>query len=385
MSNTYIRIQLRIRIICCRKEASKMITRIGRWTRNHDLLSNHYFFTCISIYIAPLKNLVFSLESYVGTLSLTYGSSQKVHMEAISAPRCTLRLYPCLSTELEIMQRCALQKKTAHPLVWSRSKIMHAYASSLSANAPRKWGLLIFLTKPDSSHIILKFSFEGVSKSPSYSHHHPWWKDRTTSKWMYVFLRSGVYLLLTLRKSEKGGGAISTTAEKVKFLPESYYASYLSDRARSQRPSPSEYLYSMPYAAFHSKCSWWLNWSFLVRSLLPLEDKPNVISLLAGKPNASMFPFTSISFTAKSPTDPSKLSTYDLSGSNLEEALQYGPTAGMPRLLEWFSGLQTYAHGRKKDEGWRTSVGIGSQDVLFKVRANAVCIWAMNSTSERYS
>jgi hypothetical protein len=32
--------------------------------------------------------------------------------------------------------------------------------------------------------------------------------------------------------------------------------------------------------------------------------------------------------------------------------LQYGDTAGDPKLIEWVYGLQEFAHGRKKDEGW---------------------------------
>jgi hypothetical protein len=39
---------------------------------------------------------------------------------------------------------------------------------------------------------------------------------------------------------------------------------------------------------------------------MPLESKPGLISMLAGKPNSSTFPFTSIQLTARSPTDPTK-------------------------------------------------------------------------------
>jgi len=100
---------------------------------------------------------------------------------------------------------------------------------------------------------------------------------------------------------------------------------------------------------------------------LPLEATPGLISLLAGKPNGSMFPFTSFSFTARSPTDPSQETTTTIDGVDLAQSLQYGPTDGYKGLLEWLYGLQEKAHGRKKGEGWRISVGSGSQDLIYKV------------------
>ena len=48
--------------------------------------------------------------------------------------------------------------------------------------------------------------------------------------------------------------------------------------------------------------------------------------------------------------------------------MQYGPTAGLPSLQEWIYGLQEKMHGRKKGEGWRVTIGGGSQDVIYKVR-----------------
>lgn len=94
-----------------------------------------------------------------------------------------------------------------------------------------------------------------------------------------------------------------------------------------------------------------------------------MISLLAGKPNATTFPFTSIKLTARSPTDPSREIETEVNGKALAEGLQYGPTAGLPSLCEWVYELQEREHGRKKGEGWRVSIGAGSQDVIYKVRA----------------
>jgi tryptophan aminotransferase len=89
--------------------------------------------------------------------------------------------------------------------------------------------------------------------------------------------------------------------------------------------------------------------------------------LLAGKPNASTFPFTSLSFKARSPTHPGEESTLTIDGTELEEGLQYGDTAGLKSLLDWIQGLQELNHGRQKDEGWRISIGSGSQDLIYKV------------------
>nr|GAT43361.1 PLP-dependent transferase [Mycena chlorophos] len=130
------------------------------------------------------------------------------------------------------------------------------------------------------------------------------------------------------------------------FLPESFYADFLSDVAKSRLPSA-------------------------IRSLLPLEATPGLISLLAGKPNPVSFPFTSFTFTARAPPNAngestSRDSTISLSDADLAAALQYGPTNGFPALVEWFYELQRLVHGREKGEGWALSVGSGSQDLLAK-------------------
>jgi hypothetical protein len=88
---------------------------------------------------------------------------------------------------------------------------------------------------------------------------------------------------------------------------------------------------------------------------------------LAGKPNSSTFPFTSLSFSTRDPTDPSKEVYIGLTNDELAVGLQYGPTAGFEGLIAWVYGLQEAAHGRKKGEGWNASIGAGSQDLLYKV------------------
>ncbi|KAF9533948.1 pyridoxal phosphate-dependent transferase [Crepidotus variabilis] len=101
-----------------------------------------------------------------------------------------------------------------------------------------------------------------------------------------------------------------------------------------------------------------------------LTKTPGVISLLAGSPNAAVFPFKSLTFTTPQslidPSDPNLESLFRIDGADLTEALQYTETPGLKQLLAWISGLQTFCHGRNVNEGWRVSVGIGSRDLLYK-------------------
>lgn len=106
---------------------------------------------------------------------------------------------------------------------------------------------------------------------------------------------------------------------------------------------------------------------------MPLEQRPGLISLLAGKPHTSTFPFTSLNFTFRDPADPQSELPVSLSQSELDEGLQYSPTVGISGLVEWAYGLQELAHGRKRGEGWKLSIGNGSQDLLYKVSDGSAC------------
>ncbi|KAI0707294.1 PLP-dependent transferase [Earliella scabrosa] len=127
----------------------------------------------------------------------------------------------------------------------------------------------------------------------------------------------------------------------VQSLPAEYYSSFLSDLAKERKPSP-------------------------IRGLYPLEARPGMISLLAGKPNSATFPLTALTLKSRSPTDSSVEVATEISGAALAEGLQYGPTAGLPGLTGWVYGLQEREHGRKKGEGWRITIGSGSQDLIHK-------------------
>ncbi|PPQ92584.1 LOW QUALITY PROTEIN: hypothetical protein CVT25_007276 [Psilocybe cyanescens] len=136
-------------------------------------------------------------------------------------------------------------------------------------------------------------------------------------------------------------------SKHIKRLPDGFYSDFLSNLAKERKPSA-------------------------IRSLFPLEKTPGLISLLAGKPNASTFPFTSLSFNARSPINPGEETTLNISGDELAQGLQYGDTAGLKSLLDWLHGLQERNHGRKVDEGWKISVGSGSQDLIYKAVAAMV-------------
>lgn len=86
-----------------------------------------------------------------------------------------------------------------------------------------------------------------------------------------------------------------------------------------------------------------------------------MVSLLAGKPNAETFPFSSISVTLKPvvPGDPEE--TLVVESAALTEGLQYGPTAGLGGVVDWLEELQQHRHNRTRDGSWRVSVGSGSQ------------------------
>ncbi|KAG8756584.1 hypothetical protein FRC14_002926 [Serendipita sp. 396] len=135
---------------------------------------------------------------------------------------------------------------------------------------------------------------------------------------------------------------VPNPTKQITVLPASFYSYFLSTLSKGRIPSA-------------------------IRGLLPYESRPNMLSLLAGKPNPSLFPITSFSLTVQSPIDPSSSTQLTIDGEILEEALQYGPTQGLPQAHKWFVGLQEVAHNRPANGGeWGLSVGNGSQDLIYK-------------------
>lgn len=61
--------------------------------------------------------------------------------------------------------------------------------------------------------------------------------------------------------------------------------------------------------------------------------------MLAGKPNPSIFPFTSFSFSGRSPLDDNIDVVLKLTDSDLAQGLQYCATTGYQPLRNWILGL----------------------------------------------
>ncbi len=127
------------------------------------------------------------------------------------------------------------------------------------------------------------------------------------------------------------------------------YQALLSDSARNRMPSA-------------------------IRSLMPAELIPGMVSLLSGKPNSDTFPFQRIVLELKPGID-APSTTIPIEGEDLDVALQYSATSGIPKLVEWIEAFQSKIHrrervkaadGRKSGEVWRCSFGSGSQDLLTK-------------------
>ncbi|KAG9314942.1 PLP-dependent transferase [Chiua virens] len=147
--------------------------------------------------------------------------------------------------------------------------------------------------------------------------------------------------MTTTVSSREVNGQSNTQTPRSMQLPPVFYQHFLSHVAKRKEPGG-------------------------IHHLLPLENTPGVISLLAGKPNDAMFPFESFSFSVTDPTHSSRSIPLSLTGPDLAEALQYSTIRGLSRLIDWFVGLQQHVHGRGRAEGWRITIGHGSQDMIFK-------------------
>ncbi|CAO1619069.1 unnamed protein product [Jaminaea pallidilutea] len=138
-----------------------------------------------------------------------------------------------------------------------------------------------------------------------------------------------------------GDGHTNAAASSSKSTPGDY-TSYLSVAARSRLPSP-------------------------IRSLFPAEKIPGMISLLAGKPNADTYPIANMSLQLKPVEEGGEAKNLVIQGADLEEALQYGMTDGLPRLNAWLVNLQSTVHRCPVDPpNWKVTLGTGSQDLLNK-------------------
>ncbi|TPX59416.1 hypothetical protein SpCBS45565_g07746 [Spizellomyces sp. 'palustris'] len=104
-----------------------------------------------------------------------------------------------------------------------------------------------------------------------------------------------------------------------------------------------------------------------IRALQPLLSIPGMfglvqISLGGGNPNPTTFPFKELSFTLKDEAGGGEI---HVESGDLQKALQYSPTNGIPEFVAWLKELQTSEHSPLYDS-FDVCVGNGSQDVLTK-------------------
>jgi hypothetical protein len=110
-----------------------------------------------------------------------------------------------------------------------------------------------------------------------------------------------------------------------------------------------------------------------LHSMMPLMKLPGMISLAGGLPNPAMFPFKQIGFGLADGT------RIELSPAELNDALQYCPTPGLPQAVQLIAELQQREHnppypysggngdGAKEEGGWSVSLATGSSDVMAQV------------------
>ncbi|RXW25327.1 hypothetical protein EST38_g512 [Candolleomyces aberdarensis] len=147
-------------------------------------------------------------------------------------------------------------------------------------------------------------------------------------------------------------GNVASTSSGSGVLSDEYYLSRLSAVSKARKPSP-------------------------IWDLFSVEAQPGMLSMLAGKPNPSTFPFTHITLGVKAtPTanghcsDLTATTDLVLKDDDLAMALQYNMTAGIPDLVKWVTDLMETVHctsdEASAEQKWRVSLGPGSQDLLYK-------------------
>ncbi|KAI8641796.1 pyridoxal phosphate-dependent transferase [Parasitella parasitica] len=95
-----------------------------------------------------------------------------------------------------------------------------------------------------------------------------------------------------------------------------------------------------------------------IRAISPYLHQKDMISLGAGQPNSSTFPFAGMSITLKTGE------TLEIDEQLFNRSLSYDLTPGLPHLNGWLRALQEIEH--KPPVEFALSIGVGSQDLLTK-------------------
>ncbi|KAI8899764.1 pyridoxal phosphate-dependent transferase [Globomyces pollinis-pini] len=101
-----------------------------------------------------------------------------------------------------------------------------------------------------------------------------------------------------------------------------------------------------------------------IRALQKYTTLPGMISLGGGLPNASTFPFESITLKLKTGE------TVEVPQADLNRALQYGSTQGDQKFLDWIRALQKKIHDPMVD--YDICIGNGSQDLIVKAMESLI-------------
>eukprot|EP01083_Nonionella_stella_P025961 71486_1 len=105
-----------------------------------------------------------------------------------------------------------------------------------------------------------------------------------------------------------------------------------------------------------------------IRELAPLLEDKSMISLAGGLPNPSTFPFKSFSFQVPSKSGilnniENDFETLSFSQDEMNLALQYGPSKGIPPLCNWLKVFHNEVHCVPYNE-WDLCLSTGSQDLI---------------------
>jgi len=128
----------------------------------------------------------------------------------------------------------------------------------------------------------------------------------------------------------------SSTVAEAASITQFHAEDFLCETSKNRKPSP-------------------------IRELMPLLKIPGMISLGAGLPNPTQFPYESMICKLKDGQE------IFLNETDTAEALQYGFTPGLPRLTEWIKELQKLEHPNIPDgDSMQVAVSGGCQDLMYK-------------------
>ncbi|KAF9579185.1 hypothetical protein BGW38_004652 [Lunasporangiospora selenospora] len=96
-----------------------------------------------------------------------------------------------------------------------------------------------------------------------------------------------------------------------------------------------------------------------IRRLIPLTKLPGMVSFGAGAPNQGLFPFEGITISLKTGE------SLSIDPKILSDSLTYGPSDGIPPLVNWLKDLQNLQHEPARSD-FAVTIGTGSQDLVTK-------------------